>query len=257
MFWHGRCDEDIPPDREAILNEKCSHVWKTMIKNYLWFKTSMGLEGSRYLQWWQQKLELWGRTVNLEGRGGGLQLCSSIYSPLGLVWCYFERGRPEEAEYLVPEANIRLRPVGKYPRGCRGRGHLSVAAVLWHTWLVPRSRSIPNSLSPALLWFSEVFLLLTHPVSSQLVLCHRTHGATRQGSDSCHAASSPCTGMRVQEKSQALQVWKSGASAHVVFLFRHILCKSNVRHTAHLHPTYIQIYMLPFATLGYLDFCLL
>lgn len=166
----------------------------------------MGLAVSHYLQWWQQKLELWGRAVHLEGIGGGLQLYSSIYSLSGLVWCYFERGRPEEAEYLVPEANIRLRPVGKYPRGCRGRGHLGVAAVLWHTWLVPRSHSVPNSLSLALLLFSEVFLLLTHPVSSQLVLCHRTQGTTRQGSDSCHAASSPSTGTRVQEKSQALQV---------------------------------------------------
>lgn len=114
------------------------------------------------------------------------------------AWCsvILEGADPEEAEYLVPEANIRLRPVGKYPHGCRGRGHLSVAAVLWHTWLVPLSRSVPLQLSiyPALLWFSEVYLLLTHPVSSQPVLCHRTHGATQQGSDSCLTASSPCTG---------------------------------------------------------------
>lgn len=53
---------------------------------------------------------------------------------------------------------------------------------------------LSNSLSPVLLWFSEVYLLLTHPVSSQPVLCHRTHGTTQQGSDSCLTASSPCTG---------------------------------------------------------------
>lgn len=84
------------------------------------------------------------------GRGGGLRPCSSVYSPPGLVWCYFGSGRPEEVGYLVPEANIRLRPVGKYPLGCRGRGHLSVAGVLWHTWLVPLSHSVPLYLSIAI-----------------------------------------------------------------------------------------------------------
>lgn len=55
--------------------------------------------------------------------------CSSIYSPLGLVWCYFGSSSPEEAVYLVPEANIRLRPAGKHPLGCRGRGRFSVSGV--------------------------------------------------------------------------------------------------------------------------------
>lgn len=62
-------------------------------------------------------------------RGGGVWPCSSIYSPLGLVWCYFGSSSPEEAVYLVPEANIRLRPAGKHPLGCRGRGRFSVSGV--------------------------------------------------------------------------------------------------------------------------------
>lgn len=107
----------------------------------------MWLAVSHCVQCWQRKLELWKTAVNLVGRGGGLRPCSSIYSPPGLVWCYFGSGRPEEAEYLVPEANIRLRLVGKHPLGWRGRGHLSVAGVLWHTWLVPLSRSVPLYLS--------------------------------------------------------------------------------------------------------------
>lgn len=122
----------------------------------------------------------------------------------GLV-LFWKRGEmPEEAEYLVPQANIRLRPVGKYPHGVR-RQRSSQCSCSPVTHLAGSCTSFPCSLSAALLWFSEVYLLLTHPVS-QPVLCHRTHGRTQRGSDSCLTASSGCTGTLEQRKSPSLWV---------------------------------------------------
>lgn len=184
------------------------------------------------------------------------------------AWCsvILEGADPEEAEYLVPEANIRLRPVGKYPHGCRGRGHLSVAAVLWHTWLVPLSRSVPLQLSiyPALLWFSEVYLLLTHPVSSQPVLCHRTHGTTQQGSDSCLTASSPCTGRGRVRRCRFKRVVRAQEHKLLGFFFiqSHFMQMKTlncIQHTTSpskhrnegwmkIQNSYIQIYRSPFST---------
>lgn len=70
-------------------------------------------------------------TLHLESRGGGLLQCSSIYSLPGLVWRVIleQVARAEEVKYLVPEANIRLRSVEKYPHGWESRGQLSVAGV--------------------------------------------------------------------------------------------------------------------------------
>lgn len=67
---------------------------------------------------------------------GELLPCSSIYSLPGLLRKVISA---EEVEYLVPEANISLRPVEKYPHGCGGRGQLSVAGhsarrTLWRCW---------------------------------------------------------------------------------------------------------------------------
>lgn len=112
---------------------------------------------------------------------------------------------PEEAEYLVPEANIRLRPVGKYPHRVR-RQRSSRCSRTPVTHLAGSCTSFRCSLSAALLWFGEVCLLLTHPVSSQPALCHRTHGTTQRGSDSCLTASSGCTGTPEQRKSPSLWV---------------------------------------------------
>ena len=78
------------------------------------------------------------------GRGGGLRPGSGAGSQPGVVWCYFGSCKPEEAEHLAPEANLRLRPIGEHPLGCRGRGRPSGAGVLWHTWLVPSISLCPS-----------------------------------------------------------------------------------------------------------------
>lgn len=124
---------------------------------------------------------------------------------LAPCWARFGVILKEEAEYLVPEANIRLRPVGKYPHWVR-RQRSSQCSCSPVTHLAGSCTSFRCSLSAALLWFSEVYLLLTHPVSSQPVLCHRTHGTTQRGSDSCLTASSGCTGTPQQRKSPSLWV---------------------------------------------------
>lgn len=83
------------------------------------------------------------------------------------------------------------------------------------------------SLFISLLWFSKVYLLLTHPVSSQHVLCHRTRGTTQQGSDSCPTASSHCTGSGGTEEESATvgsNVLQS-ISEHVLLQFCPILQK--------------------------------
>lgn len=109
--------------------------------------------------------------------GGGLLPCSTIYSLPGLVRRVISA---EEVEYLVPEANIRFRPVEKYPSGRGGQGQLGVAGPHWHTRLVALYRAVGLYL---LLRRGRVCLPLTHSVSAQPVLCYRTHGTTQWGSD--------------------------------------------------------------------------
>lgn len=114
-------------------------------------------------------------------RGAGAEEdCCSIpaFTPCRAWWG--EAISAEEAEYLVPEANIRLRPVEEYPLGPGSRGQLCVAAPWWHTRLVALYHTLGLYL---LLRRGQVCLLLTHSVSSQPVLCHRTHGKTQRGSD--------------------------------------------------------------------------
>lgn len=103
--------------------------------------------------------------------------CCNAPAFRGLFWN--KCARAEEVEYLVPEANIRLRPIEKYPHGWGSRGHLSEAGVQWHAQLAALYCAISLHF---LLWFSQVYVLLTHSVSSQPVLCHRTHGSAQQGS---------------------------------------------------------------------------
>lgn len=143
------------------------------------------------------------------------------------MWCYFGSSRPEEAEYLVPEANIRLRPVGKTSLSGAEAEVISVwlessATLGWSFHLV---LFLSISLSPAPFWFTKVHLLLTHPVSSQHVLCHRTHGTTQQGSDSCPPASSHCRHGGTEEESATvgLKERRRHQSAHCSSIQSHFM----------------------------------
>lgn len=120
----------------------------------------------------------------------------------------------------------------KNPLGCRGRGRFSVSGVsdtVGQSLCLVLSFSI--SPSPPLLQSSEVYLLLTHLMSSQHVLCHRTHGTTQQGSDSCPTASSHCTGTREQRKSRPRWLWTTGVAQ------RTCICFSAQKHLQITHQT--------------------
>lgn len=175
------------------------------------------------------KLELWKRALNLESRGRGLLQCSSIYSLPGLVWrVILERvARAEEVEYLVPEANIRLRPVEKYPHGWGSWGQLSIAGVQWHAQLGALYCAVSLYF---LLWFGQVYVLLTHSVSSQPVLCHRTHGSAQQGSHIAVGLNHPPAQAHMQRTSPVLLVWNRGAFYH----FSHISSKWHTFSTLNL-----------------------
>lgn len=159
-------------------------------------------------------------SIELKSSGRGLLQYSSIYSLPGLVWRVIleEVARAEEVEYFVPEANIRLRPVEKYPHGWGSRGQLSVAGVQWHAQFDALYCAVSLYF---LLWFGQVNVLLTHSVSSQPVRCHRTHGSAQQGSYIAVGLNHPPAQAHMRRTSPVLLVWNRGAFYH----FSRISCK--------------------------------
>lgn len=82
---------------------------------------------SHHVQCWQRKLEFMRKSSEFGVSTADMFQYATMFIPYQ-AWCgvILEWAK----DYLVPEASIRLRLVGKYPCGCGGRGHLSRAALL-------------------------------------------------------------------------------------------------------------------------------